>query len=437
MDSSRDIVKRLRENRLLTERTNYEGKSTEELVNLAKDGDQLAFNTLINTHEEFFYKMTKKYVAEGVFERDDILQIAEIAFWEAIQSWNGSGDFEAYAGMVVKRRLVDEYRKQFTDKSIANRGTTSIEGAESGDDEDGPGEMSKSEYDSYLSNAHRSAEDEYLDKAMEEQLVKFFSEEMTEIERKLIRMYLDGYKMSQIAEETGVKYKSCENAVRRAKEKLRDFLSNMKESKKLREGNESIFSEEESKILKTVLSKIDRDMKESKEMNESETKDLRDKIYDKFNKANGQTRDKYNMIFDEFGVPNEEQNFLSSVSDNDVKDIWDQMNESTEESKELEEYTDDEFEDLLVDIIDELESLIEEIKTVSKEDRYSDILDEIDRLKDKVSDCEYFMNPDNSHLSKLSDEAHSLIWRAKDTTPEGLKPRDPYAEVGMSPRDFF
>lgn len=265
MDFNGNIVQKLRENRILNERTDYENKDTEELVKLSQDGDQLAFNTLIKTHDEFFYKMTKKYISEGIFEKDDILQIAEIAFWEAVQSWNGSGDFEAYAGMVVKRRLVDEYRKQFTDKAVANRGTTSIDGAESGEDEDGPGEMTKSEYDSYLSNAHRSAEDEYLDKNIEETLVKFFKEEMTEVERRMISMYLDGYKMSQIAEETGMKYKSCENAVRRAKEKLREYLSGMKESKMLREGNESIFSDEESKILKNVLSKIDGDMKESKD----------------------------------------------------------------------------------------------------------------------------------------------------------------------------
>lgn len=375
MDSSRDIVRKLRENRILNERTDYKSKDTEELVKLAKDGDQLAFNTLIDTHEEFFYKMTKKYVAEGVFERDDILQIAEIAFWEAIQGWNGSGDFEAYAGMVVKRRLVDEYRKQFTDKSIANRGTTSIDGAESGDDEDGPGEMSKSEYDSYLSNSHRSAEDEYLDKDMEEQLVKFFSEEMTEIERKLIHMYLDGYKMSQIAEETGVKYKSCENAVRRAKEKLRDFLSNMKESKKLREGNESIFSDEESKILKNVLSKID----DSKKIEESE---------------------------------------------------------DTRVDKELEDYTDDEFEDLLLNIKDELSSLIDEIKECTDDDRYYDILDEVDRLGEKILDCEDILESDDtSYLFGLCKEAYKMVRRAKDTHPENIK-RDPYAEVGMNRSDF-
>lgn len=378
MDSSRDIVKKLREGRILNERKDYESMDRDELVRLAKDGDQLAFSTLINTHQEFFYKMTKKYIAEGVFERDDILQIAEIAFWEAVQGWNGSGDFEAYAGMIVKRRLVDEYRKQFTDKAIANRDTKSIEAAHDEDDDDysSRGHLNKSEFDSWTSQQSRSAEDEYLDKDMEEQLVKFFKEEMTEVERKLIRMYLDGYKMSQIAEETGVKYKSCENAVRRAKEKLRSYLSNMKESKVLREGNVSIFSDEESKILKSVLSKIE----ESESINESE-------------------------------------------DDIDVKD--------------LEDYTDDEFEDLLIGIKEELSSLIEEISTVSDEDRYSDILDEVSRLGDKILECEDILESDDtSYLFRLCKEAYAMVRRAKNTNPENIK-RDPYAEVGMNRSDFF
>ena len=84
MDSSRDIVRKLRENRILNERANYDKMEQDELIKLAKEGDQLAFSTLINQNQEFFYKMTKKYVPEGTFDRDDILQIAEIAYWEAI-----------------------------------------------------------------------------------------------------------------------------------------------------------------------------------------------------------------------------------------------------------------------------------------------------------------------------------------------------------------
>lgn len=266
MDSSRNIVRKLRENRLLNERKNYESMETKELIQLAKDGDQFAFNVLLDNHRDFLWRMTRKYVPEGTFDSDDIMQHAEIAFWEAVNKWDMSGDFEAFAGMVIKRRMADELRKLDTDKAIANRNTKSINGAEDGsDDEDGAGEMNKSEFDSWMSNSHRSAEDEFMDRDSRDRLVKFFSEEMTDIERKLIRMYLDGYKMSEIAEVTGLKYKACENAVRRAKNKIKDYFNNMRESRQIKEVKDSIFSEEESRFLKDILDQID----ESKKINES------------------------------------------------------------------------------------------------------------------------------------------------------------------------
>ena len=264
MSCNENIVRRLRENRILNERKDYEKMDRNELIKLAKEGDQLAITTLVNQHKDFLFRMTYKYVPEGTFDRDDIMQIAEIAFWEAIKSWDMTGDFEAYAGMVIKRRLTDELRKLDTDKRVVNRNTKSIDAAESGDDEESS-EMDKSEFDSWISHSSRSAEDEYLDREGTRALMKFLQEELTDVERQVIRLYIEGYKMAKIAEVTGLKYKSCENALMRAKNKLREYMRTVRESKQLREDKESIFSDEEKRILRRALNMIE----ESKKINES------------------------------------------------------------------------------------------------------------------------------------------------------------------------
>lgn len=251
MDSSRDIVKKLRENRLLNERKEYEKMEDAELAKLAKEGDQFALRTLIEKYDNFFYRMTKKYVPEDTFDRDDIRQTAEIAFWEAIKKWDGTGSLESFAGMVVKNRLINEYDKLNTEKSKMNLKADYLDAPSASDDEGGEMTMGDS-----MPSKSLSPEEEYLGNEGARRITEFIKNDLSETERKVILKYIEGYKVSEISEEMDMKYKTVENAIMRVKNKLADYMRNMKESKQLRM-NESIFSDEEKEILVSVINKID------------------------------------------------------------------------------------------------------------------------------------------------------------------------------------
>lgn len=86
-----------------------------ELVTAAQHGDALAREQILKDYRPFFLRVAssscRKYLVLG---RDDEASIAMIAFNEAIDSFNvdGGASFLSFAEIVIKRRMVDYFRRQ-------------------------------------------------------------------------------------------------------------------------------------------------------------------------------------------------------------------------------------------------------------------------------------------------------------------------------------
>lgn len=251
MNSIQNIVKKLRENKILNERKDYSEYSRDELIKLSQEGDQLAISTLITSHKDFLGRMSNKYILNSG-DKDDIEQLATIAFWDAIQSYNPetSGDFEAYAGMIIKRKLTDELRKDSAEKRKLNNLANSLEDTLADD-----GEGGESTVGDTIASPDLSPEEQFLGKEGAKELMRFMRDKFSERERDVVLRHIRGDKISQIAEETGMSYKSVENTLMRIKNKLNDYLR-ARESKKIRESKSITFSDEEKQILESVITKV-------------------------------------------------------------------------------------------------------------------------------------------------------------------------------------
>src|SRR5690554_430015 len=86
-----------------------------DLVAAAQAGDARAREQILYDYRPFFLRVAsnscRKYLVLG---RDDEASIAMIAFNEAIDSYNSDGgaSFLSFAELVIKRRLVDYFRRQ-------------------------------------------------------------------------------------------------------------------------------------------------------------------------------------------------------------------------------------------------------------------------------------------------------------------------------------
>lgn len=85
----------------------------EELVLLAKAGDERAFEALLLRYDHLIDSITRKFFIQGT-DINDVLQIARIGLWEAVQDFDQhKGLFRPFMGMVVKRRLQSAVRQSF------------------------------------------------------------------------------------------------------------------------------------------------------------------------------------------------------------------------------------------------------------------------------------------------------------------------------------
>ncbi len=68
---------------------------------------------LLHEYKPFILKTASFVLKRYVSDSDDAWSIALIAFWEAVDHYDpGKGDFQKYAQMVIKRRLIDYQRRQ-------------------------------------------------------------------------------------------------------------------------------------------------------------------------------------------------------------------------------------------------------------------------------------------------------------------------------------
>ena len=79
-----------------------------EVIELPDESDSEAYNQFISRHRKFILKVTSKTLNRFVTESDDEWSVALIAFHEAVRSYDiEKGDFNAFAALVIRRRLID------------------------------------------------------------------------------------------------------------------------------------------------------------------------------------------------------------------------------------------------------------------------------------------------------------------------------------------
>lgn len=245
MDVITRIAYNLQRNRL------KENAESEEytLILKAQEGDNDAFEALCVKYKDLIRKMTYKYFYKnpGSGGREDLEQVASTGFWKAVQDFDPekSPDFEAYAAKIIRSAIIDEIDKEHRLKRAANLSSDYLSDKVGEDD---------AELGDKLVAPGLSPEEAFLGKTDAESLMRFLRDNLTSNERKAISLYIDGYSYNEIAEELNMNRKSVDNAIRRVRNKMADYMKKRNESI---ERNRNEFSEEEKKVLRSILQKID------------------------------------------------------------------------------------------------------------------------------------------------------------------------------------
>ncbi len=175
-----------------------------DLITLAKNGDEGAFSELCEIYKPLIENMTDRYAARLnaiIQDKDDLRQEATVAFYRAVKTFDVSQDkvsFGLYAKICIKNRMVSLIRRANKKSALRSAGTAEPEGKRIGDRVFDFGEL-------------LAISDRILSKR----------------EKTVFSLYVGGKSYKEISELLFVSEKSVDNALFRAKSKIKRHYNNV------------------------------------------------------------------------------------------------------------------------------------------------------------------------------------------------------------------
>lgn len=193
-----------------------ENLTKEELISLAKQGNDFAWEILLNKYQYIIYAKTKKYFHVGS-DQNDIYQEALIGFYNGVLDYDGrkGGTFEGFINFCIDRHIItflegenrlkhkplNEYKSLYQPAYKENTTRMLIDTLD----------ISQIQYNPY----------KYLEtKELLLMVKEYLNKLLTNLEIQIFNLYLMGYSYKEIAKKINRNMKSVDNAIQRIRKKL-------------------------------------------------------------------------------------------------------------------------------------------------------------------------------------------------------------------------
>jgi RNA polymerase sporulation-specific sigma factor len=193
---------------LLDESLNPAGE--ERLVSLARKGDTDAMAELIKLMAPLVNARAAFYSGSGI-ETEDLTQEGMLGFLNAVYSYSpeGGASFKTYVTVCVNNRMLSALRARRNKKRIPPKLECSLE------HEDIAGEVEGADPQDILDAKEET-----------QRLLNILNNELSLFEKTVLMQYLSGKRYEQIAKTTNSSPKAVDNALQRARRKLRQAENN-------------------------------------------------------------------------------------------------------------------------------------------------------------------------------------------------------------------
>lgn len=195
----------------------YDNMNDEDLVEIIKSGDKLAFDYLINKYKELVNIKVSKYFIIGA-ERDDIVQEGLIGLFKAIKSYKSDmkNSFKSFANMCIERQLITAIKSSNRQKHMPLNSYLSLNISAYDEEE--------SDSDTSLMDVFNAASTEDpLDTITKKEYFEYIEDTidktLSDFEKKVLNKYINGKSYVQIAEDLDTPVKSIDNAIQRIRKK--------------------------------------------------------------------------------------------------------------------------------------------------------------------------------------------------------------------------
>ena len=189
------------------------------LIFSARSGNDNSCEVLFNKYKPLAKKISRSYFLAGA-DDDDIFQEAMIGLFKAYLNFKSDNktDFKTFASLCINRQIQTAIKKANRHKnkilteaiSLNNQGGFKL-----------AGEDSEKESIFYIIPSNSpSPDDSLISKETLNEILKKIDEILSEYEKQILFLYLDGKSYKEISATTNKSVKSVENALTRLKAKI-------------------------------------------------------------------------------------------------------------------------------------------------------------------------------------------------------------------------
>ncbi len=195
-----------------------ENLTDEELIDLAKNGNELALDFLLDKYKLLASKIARSYFLVGA-EYEDLLQEAMIGLYKAYIGYDktNKASFSTFATTCITRNVqtavktANRKKNQILNNSISLTNQGGVKKQNEDDDEI-----------TLIIPSNSLSPDEKLIESEKLQIIKQKIKQcLSKFELDVLVLYLQGYSYTQIAQKLNLTNKSIDNALSRIRHKLR------------------------------------------------------------------------------------------------------------------------------------------------------------------------------------------------------------------------
>ncbi len=197
----------------------FEFKSDEDIVIEAKDGNTIALEFLINKYKNFVKAKARSYFLIGA-DREDIIQEGMIGLYKAIRDFRGDklSSFRAFAELCITRQIITAIKTATRQKHIPLNSYVSLNKPIYDEDSD------RTLLDVLSGTKITDPEELMINREEYNDIEYKMGEILSDLEWKVLTLYLEGKSYQEIAEDLERHVKSIDNALQRVKRKLERYL---------------------------------------------------------------------------------------------------------------------------------------------------------------------------------------------------------------------
>jgi RNA polymerase sporulation-specific sigma factor len=202
----------------------YKIMTDEELISNARigGGGYEALEYLITKYKNFVRAKARSYFLIGA-DHEDIVQEGMIGLYKAIRDFRGDklASFKAFAELCITRQIITAIKTATRQKHIPLNSYVSLDKPIYDDDTD------RTLYDTLdtLTGIRSNPEEIYINQEEYNDIEDKIARVLSDLERKVLMLYLDGRSYQEIAVDLNRHVKSIDNALQRVKRKLEKYLS--------------------------------------------------------------------------------------------------------------------------------------------------------------------------------------------------------------------